>query len=157
MGTIHRVGYFEKLKAFSFVFLFRLIIKSLKMSAFDMGAAKAPSALIKTTRWSLLLVGIWYGHKRYNELKIQEDEIRAYNAKMKPIWDAEKAEKAAKANRENMLSLAKEVGVKIPSKDHEAIHTDILKEKYRSKEDILKELYRPKEDLIKDNCGFCEK
>jgi len=58
MGTIHRVGYFEKLKAFSFVFLFRLIIKSLKMSAFDMGAAKAPSALIKTTRWSLLLVGI---------------------------------------------------------------------------------------------------
>ena len=46
---------------------------------------------------------------------------------------------------------------KIPSKDHEAIHTDILKEKYRSKEDILKELYRPKEDLIKDNCGFCEK
>merc|ERR1712141_430171 len=70
-------GYFEKLKAFSFVFLFRLIIKSLKMSAFDMGAAKAPSALIKTTRWSLLLVGIWYGHKRYNELKIQEDEIKA--------------------------------------------------------------------------------
>ena len=50
---------------------------------------------------------------RYNELKIQEDEIRAYNAKMKPIWDAEKAEKAAKANRENMLQLAKEVGVKV--------------------------------------------
>ena len=32
---------------------------------------------------------------------------------MKPIWDAEKAEKAAKANRENMLQLAKEVGVKV--------------------------------------------
>ena len=32
---------------------------------------------------------------------------------MKPIWDAEKAEKAAKANRENMLVLAKECGVKV--------------------------------------------
>ena len=54
---------------------------------------------------------------RYNELKVQEDEIRAYNAKMKPIWDAEKAEKAAKANRENMLQLAKEVGVKVNYKN----------------------------------------
>merc|ERR1712241_462502 len=104
----------EKLKAFSFVFLFRLIIKDLKMSAFDMGPAVRPSALIKTTRWSLLLVGIWYGHKRYNQLLAQEDEIRAYNARMKPIWDKEKAEKAAKLNRENMLALAKEVGVTPP-------------------------------------------
>ena len=35
------------------------------MSAFDMGPAVRPSGLIKTTRWSLLLVGIWYGHRRY--------------------------------------------------------------------------------------------
>ena len=32
---------------------------------------------------------------------------------MKPIWDKEKAEKAAKLNRENMLALAKEVGVTV--------------------------------------------
>ena len=32
---------------------------------------------------------------------------------MKPIWDAEKAEKAAKLNRENMLVLAKECGVTV--------------------------------------------
>ena len=50
---------------------------------------------------------------RYNQLLVQEDEIRAYNAKMKPIWDKEKADKAAKLNRENMLTLAKEVGVTV--------------------------------------------
>lgn len=50
---------------------------------------------------------------RYNQLLVQEDEIRAYNAKMKPIWDKEKADKAAKLNRENMLALAKEVGVTV--------------------------------------------
>merc|ERR1712141_833373 len=88
--------------------------KDPKMSAFDMGAALRPSALIRTTRWSLLLVGIWYGNRRYNQLLKQEDEIRAYNARMKPVWDAEKAEKAAKLNRENMLTLAKEVGVPVP-------------------------------------------
>ena len=32
---------------------------------------------------------------------------------MKPIWDAEKAAKAAKENREQMLYLAKETGVKV--------------------------------------------
>ena len=30
---------------------------------------------------------------------------RAYLAKMQPIWDAEKAAAAAKANRENMASV----------------------------------------------------
>ena len=39
---------------------------------------------------------------------------RAYIAKMQPIWDAEKAEKAAKANRENMIYLAKATGTPIP-------------------------------------------
>ena len=50
---------------------------------------------------------------RFNVLKKQEDEIRAYNARMKPIWDAEKAVEKAKANRASMLSLAKEAGVKV--------------------------------------------
>ena len=55
----------------------------------------------------------FFNHFRYNTLLKQEDEIRAYNARMKPIWDKEKADKLAKINRENMLSLAKEVGVKV--------------------------------------------
>ena len=54
------------------------------------------SPLIKTCRWTALLVGIWWGNKRWQENKVTEDEHRAYVAKMQPIWDAEKAEKAAK-------------------------------------------------------------
>jgi len=111
--------------------------------AFDMGEAVRPSALIRTARWSLLVVGIWYGARRYNQLKIQEDEIRAYKARMKPIWDAEKAETAAKVNRENMLKLAKEVGVKIELKEHAQIHTDIMKEA------------KTRQEIINENCPLC--
>jgi len=109
------------------------------MSAFDMGPALRPSALIRTTRWSLLLVGMWYGHRRYNQLLVQEDEIRAYNAKMKPQWDAEKAEKAAKENRANMLYLAKATGTPFDPEWHEQLHKDIIKE------------------AISDNCVLCKK
>jgi len=72
------------------------------------------SPLIKTCRWTALLVGIWWGNKRWHANKATEDEHRAYIAKMQPIWDAEKAEKAAKANRENMIYLAKATGTPIP-------------------------------------------
>ena len=51
------------------------------------------------------MVGIWWGNKRWQENKATEDEHRAYLAKMQPIWDAEKAAAAAKANRENMASV----------------------------------------------------
>lgn len=40
---------------------------------------------------------------------------RAYVAKMQPIWDAEKAAAAAKANRENMIYLANATGTPIPA------------------------------------------
>ena len=58
------------------------------------------------------LTQIWFF--RYNANKAAEDAIRDYEAKMKPIWDAEKAAKAAKENREGMIKLAREVGVKVP-------------------------------------------
>merc|ERR1712212_59959 len=88
----------------------------IKMSAapFDMGPAGKVSPLIKTARWGLLIAGIVYGYKRFNVLKAQEDEIAAYEAKMKPIWDAEKAAEKAKLNREQMLILAKDTGTPIP-------------------------------------------
>merc|ERR1711970_302880 len=82
--------------------------------AFDMGPALRVSPLIKTARWGLLIAGVVYGYKRYNVLKAREDEIAAYEAKMKPIWDAEKAAEKAKANREQLLTLAKETGTKVP-------------------------------------------
>ena len=34
---------------------------------------------------------------------------------MKPIWDAEAAAKKQEANRVGMISLAREVGVKVPA------------------------------------------
>jgi len=50
---------------------------------------------------------------RYAINKAREDEVRAYNAKMKPIWDAEKAAEMVKSNREQLLYLAKETGTKV--------------------------------------------
>ena len=44
---------------------------------------------------------------RYQINKAREDEIRAYNLKMKPVWDAEKIANDAVANREQLLYLAK--------------------------------------------------
>ena len=85
------------------------------VEAFDMGPAMKPSALIRTARWSLLLVGIWWGHKRFTHHKAIADERRAYEAKMKPIWDAEERARKEKANREQLLVLAKEAGVKVPA------------------------------------------
>merc|ERR1712001_108508 len=82
--------------------------------AFDMGPAVKVSTLIKTARWSLLIAGVVYGYKRYNVLKAREDEIAAYEARMKPIWDAEKAAAQSKAGREQLIILAKETGTKVP-------------------------------------------
>ena len=45
---------------------------------------------------------------RYKVNKATEDEIRSYNARMKPIWDAQAAAEKAKANKEEMEKLAKE-------------------------------------------------
>ena len=73
------------------------------------------SPLIKTCRWTALLVGIWWGNKRWQANKATEDEHRAYVAKMQPIWDAEKAAAAAKASRETMIYLANATGTPIPA------------------------------------------
>merc|ERR1712086_1092616 len=58
-------------------------------------------------RWNLV------GSKRYTQLKTIEDERRAYELKMKPTWDAEKAAAKEAANRASMLQLAAEAGVKV--------------------------------------------
>ena len=50
---------------------------------------------------------------RYDTYKAAADEESAYKARMKPVWDAENAAKAAKVNREGMISLAKEAGVPV--------------------------------------------
>jgi len=80
-----------------------------------LAAPLAPSPLIKTCRWTALAIGVWWGNKRWHANKATEDEHRAYVAKMQPIWDAEKAAAAAKANRENMIYLANATGTPIPA------------------------------------------
>lgn len=50
---------------------------------------------------------------RYNIHKEAADEERAYNARMKPVWDAEAAQKKAVVNREEMIKLAKETGTPV--------------------------------------------
>ena len=72
-----------------------------------------PHAFVRiefATVWLVIVVDY-----RYQINKAKEDEIRAYNLKMKPVWDAEKAVEAAKANREQLLYLAKETGTKVSS------------------------------------------
>merc|ERR1712042_110428 len=60
-------------------------VSELKPAKMDMGAAVRVSPLIKTARWSLLLLGIYWGNKRFQQLKVKEDELRAYEAKMNPF------------------------------------------------------------------------
>ncbi|QQP54359.1 Uncharacterized protein FKW44_007170 [Caligus rogercresseyi] len=80
----------------------------------DLGPIGKVSPLVKLSRWSALTLGIYWGVKRYNANKATEDEIRAYNARMKPIWDLEKAQLQAKNNRKELITLAKEAGVTPP-------------------------------------------
>merc|ERR1711936_1095888 len=40
-------------------------------------AAKRPSPAIQTARWGALAFGIWWGNKRYHELKPQREAERA--------------------------------------------------------------------------------
>merc|ERR1712183_801872 len=87
--------------------------KKIKMStaAFDMGPAGRVSPLIKLTRWTLLIGGIYWGSKRYYALKEIEDNRRAYEAKMAPVWAAEDAAAKAAADKQGMADLAKMAGV----------------------------------------------
>merc|ERR1711978_574543 len=96
------------------VFLLRATQKKkTKMStaAFDMGPAGRVAPLIKLTRWTLLIAGIYYGSKRYSALKAVEDNRRAYEAKMAPVWAAEDAAAKEAAAKAGMADLAKQAGV----------------------------------------------
>ena len=50
---------------------------------------------------------------RFEQHKAINDEERAYNARMKPVWDAEAASIKSKKNREDMISLAKATGTPV--------------------------------------------
>lgn len=72
------------------------------------------SPLIKFARWSLLLLGIWYGSTRWNYLHRKEEKYRDYLREMKPVWDAEAAQKKKEDELKEMAAL-KEQGLDIAS------------------------------------------
>ncbi|KAG2466182.1 ATP5I synthase, partial [Polypterus senegalus] len=63
------------------------------------------SPLIKTARWSALLVGLIYGKKRYDYLKpIAEEERRIEEEEKKRHEEAERiAKQIAEANEDTIL------------------------------------------------------
>ncbi len=63
--------------------------------------------------WSFGQVLYFVFSPRYNKNRAAEEEVRDYNNRMQPVWDAEKAMKAAKANRKELLYLAKETGTPV--------------------------------------------
>lgn len=63
------------------------------------------SPLIKFGRWSLLLLGIWYGSTRWNYLHRKEEKYRDWLRETKPIRDAEAAAKKKAAEAKEMADL----------------------------------------------------
>lgn len=63
------------------------------------------SPAIKFARWSLLLLGVWYGSTRWNYLHRKEEKYRDYLREMKPTWDAEAAAKKKEADRAQAAEL----------------------------------------------------
>jgi len=80
----------------------------------DLGPIGKVHPFLKASRWSLLLLGIWWGNKRWYINKEKADEEKAYIKKMQPVWDAEKKAAYDKNSREQLLILAVETGTPIP-------------------------------------------
>uniref|UniRef100_A0A131YGT4 ATP synthase F(0) complex subunit e, mitochondrial n=1 Tax=Rhipicephalus appendiculatus TaxID=34631 RepID=A0A131YGT4_RHIAP len=72
------------------------------------------SPFIRACRWGFLTAGIFYGAFNYRRLSRKEASIREYEAKqMEMLKGKREAEKQMKT-REEMISLAKDVGVPVP-------------------------------------------
>ncbi|XP_045127798.1 ATP synthase subunit e, mitochondrial-like [Portunus trituberculatus] len=79
-----------------------------------LGAPVRVSPLIKFGRWTALVTGILYGRSHFNGLKAKEVVIREEEAKKQAIRDVQLAEEKLKHNRQEMIYLAGEAGVKVP-------------------------------------------
>lgn len=66
------------------------------------------SPLIRTARWTLLLLGIAYGTTRWNYLHRREEKYRAHLRETKPIRDAEEAAKAKERAALEAIELKKQ-------------------------------------------------
>ncbi|XP_077543861.1 ATP synthase, subunit E [Haemaphysalis longicornis] len=72
------------------------------------------SPFIRACRWGFLTAGILYGAYNYRRLSRKEAKVREYEAKQMEILKAKKEAEKGKVMREEMITLAKEVGVPVP-------------------------------------------
>merc|ERR1712212_169248 len=92
-------------------FLYQVVISSIMAT---LGAPVRVSPLIKLCRWSALLVGVYYGSTHFKVLAEKEVVIRAEEQRLAEIRNKELAIEKAKLQREELISLAKATGTKIP-------------------------------------------
>jgi len=84
------------------------------MPALPLKAAVRPSALIKTGRWTMLLLGVAWGSHRWQANHEVEEAFRAKEAIEKPIRDAKHAAEKVVQDRLNLIDLANSCGVPVP-------------------------------------------
>ncbi|XP_022664567.1 ATP synthase subunit e, mitochondrial-like [Varroa jacobsoni] len=73
------------------------------------------SPFIRGSRWIAFFVGIGYGSFHYNRLSKKEARRREAELQYKLDQAKKKAAEKMRANRAEMLTLAKEVGVEVPA------------------------------------------
>jgi F-type H+-transporting ATPase subunit e len=81
---------------------------------FQIGILTPVLYLFQFGRWSALLLGIMWGSHRYNTLKASETAWRVEEAERKIVKEAHKATEKTRLNREELLYLADQAGVKVP-------------------------------------------
>ncbi|GBL89538.1 hypothetical protein AVEN_87871-1 [Araneus ventricosus] len=84
------------------------------MSAAELPPPLRVSPFIRACRYGALGTGLVYGILRFKYLKRKETKRRDFENKQKAILDAKKAEEAKVNQRNEMLYLAKECGIKPP-------------------------------------------
>ncbi|XP_075533329.1 ATP synthase, subunit E [Dermacentor variabilis] len=72
------------------------------------------SPFIRACRWGFLTAGIFYGAFNYRRLSRKETKIREYEAQQMEMLKSKKEAEKKKLQREEMINLAKDVGVPVP-------------------------------------------
>jgi F-type H+-transporting ATPase subunit e len=75
----------------------------------------AISPLIRFSRWTALIAGLTYGMYRTGRLEKKEERLHEIEEKKRPALEAAHAREKMIKTREEMLTLAKQVGVEVPA------------------------------------------
>ncbi|KAG8199542.1 hypothetical protein JTE90_009383 [Oedothorax gibbosus] len=85
------------------------------MSAAELPAPVRVSPFIRACRYGFLFTGIMYGALKFRFWKRKETKRRDFENKQKAILDAKKAEESKIAQRNELLTLAKECSITPPA------------------------------------------